>query len=303
MSSVADNRTAIILETSPGVQVTTPAWLTVPTALGDEINFEFDTAESFAVLSNRAMQGVRRVTGKGSGTLKTPMLYGGYMDVFIQSALSNATASSVTKGGSTDKYFNYERTMFDSSTIFARRLGGIVQKFGLKADLGSVIECSWDVLAFGAPSTAAAIVTGATYTAIPSGLPMNGNDITAFTTTGLTTPQILGIDLSVETDRTVQNYFGSLYGRGVGSGKRKVSLDVSFWRADVAPETAFLLNDVNQSVTFDVGTAGNGYRIQLPNANVSAPQGAMESNSNIVKLTFTATNDNTTGTDIVITKL
>jgi hypothetical protein len=300
MSSIADNRIAIVAEVTAGTTPATPAMLVVPVSPGDGMNWTSETAESPVLLPNRASQGTRRTAYSSNGSIKGVLQYSSYTDVLFQSALSGALSSSVITGGNTDLHMTVEKTMTQGGSPLYKRFNGVqCNKIDLKADVTGMVDMSYGLVGFG--NTATTALTSPTYTS-PTTSPMAGPDVANVKIGGVTAANCLMASFSVETEKAIQNVFGQLYGIGIASGKRKASIELTFFRSDMTFETSYATTDTTVGVYFEVGSAGNGYRFELLKANVSAPEDGNDKNSNTIKLVFTAC-DNAGASDVKITKL
>lgn len=307
MSSIADNRIAIVAEATAGTTPATPAFLVVPVAPGDGMNWTHETAESPVLLPNRAAQGTRRTAYRSTGSLKSVLQYSAYTDLLLESALAGTFSSNVLVGGSTDKSFSLEKTMYQGATALYKRFAGVqTEKFNLKADVTGMVEVTYDLIGFGQNTNSTTAITSPTYTSPTTG-PFAGPDVGNVKIAGVAAAQCISAEFNVETEKNVQNVFGSLYGIGIASGKRSASVTLTFLRSDISFETSYAGTDTAVSVSFEVSDGGDGvgggYRFELVSANVSAPEDGNDNNSNIVTLTFSAKDSGTAANDVRITKL
>lgn len=260
------------------------------------------TASATAIASptkrpNRASNGSRRGMTTVEGSLDIRFQRHAFMDILLQSALSNTFATNVLKAGVTDSSFSIiSKLAPDMYKTFA---GNMVTGFSISTTGNDEVKSSWDVM--GASMTNGATDNALAVTTITGTTEFLAAEVQSISVAG----QTLAIaELTFETtlDRTRRPVLGSNTGLAYGvNGVRDTTITVRAYRESLAIDSA--ITGLAQPVSFDIGGTGTGYRFQVPAAYGDMPVDSISDGSAFVTITFKAGYDATAGTDLVITKL
>lgn len=302
--SPSDTKYSIIKEVTAGTTPATPTFIPFDYIPGTQPNFSAQMVSSAVLKQNRASAGARKAAYKVDQGLKTQLRRGTHIDAFLESGLSGAFASSVLKASNVDSSYTIEKSVTDGTNTYYKRYTGCqVNSVGLSVQASGNAEINFTVLGMGM-STGNAILTGATYPSVATSTNLMGLDVSTLTIAGLTGVVANQLDLTVTHNREAQDQFGSPSARAIGtSGFRTVTLKVQFYRTDLSAETLMQNSDSPIAVSFTIGAAaGSGYTFLLPAANYTVPMDMTNNSKEMVEVTFTASFDATTGTDLQITK-
>ena len=227
---------------------------------------------------------------------------GELMDMLIASAISGEfDEDGVAKGSDKDSTF----------TLFSTLRSGAAGQALVYVDSGFMAR-SWSVTAnareeaqvsFGLLGTKRAEAT--TEPALPvvntpaSAVRHLYNDVTV--TVGGQTLAYSSLEFSTEQDRDVRVVLGQKEAADIyTTGTRTTTVTLKAYRESFAVNA---LANTNMPVEFTIGTAGNGYKVTLPNAKLMTPQDELDDSGIMVSLEFIAGYDNATDTGIIVEKL
>lgn len=303
--SASDISHSIVAETTFGVTPTATATrYALPTA-ADQALLKADAGAiaSPTKMPNRASNGSRRGMLTVDGSLDVRFMRAPFMDVLLQSALSNTYATKVLKAGTTDSSFSVLSSLQGGAAgaQMVKQFGGcMVNGFTLSAKANEEITSSWDIIG----SVAANLTTdnALAVTALPAGtVEFIGSELANITVAGATL-NIAELTFETKLDRTRRPILTSNTGLAYGvNGTRETTVTVKAYRESFAIDTA--VTGLAQAVSFDIGAANIGYRFNLPAAYGSIPVDELSDGSAFVTISFTAGYDNTAGTDLVVTQL
>lgn len=246
---------------------------------------------------NRASNGSRRGMVNPEGSLDIRFQNHAFMDVLLQSALSNTFATKVLKAGTVDSSFSVIHKL--ANDMYKTYAGNMVTGFSISTTGNDEVKSSWNLI--GASVTDGATDNALAVTAITGATEFLASEVQSITVAG----QTLSVaELTFETtlDRTRRPVLGSNTGLQFGvNGTRETTVTVRAYRESFAINSA--ITGLAQAVSFDIGTTGAGYRFQLPAAYGDMPVDSISDGSAFVTITFKAGYDATSGTDLVITKL
>ena len=299
---------SVIKETVAGTTPTTGALQRIPHIPGSGPTFTSDVLESAQLSKGRQAGGTRKAGYRSEGQLKTHFARNAATNLLLESALSATfvEAGDVGDGGDTlkgsdqDVSFSMEKRVSGAPNLFSTFKGMQVSKFTLTVDASSNAEATWDFI--GMDRATATTPSALTYVDAADTLKLAGPDVNNVSITGLPGLQFRSLELSVEQTKEARDAFGATKAIGIGtSGNRKVTLNLTFYRADLQPE-AILGGNAEVAVSFTIGTGADAYTFTLPKASASIPQDVEDASKYLVQVEFTAGRDNASDTDIIVTR-
>jgi hypothetical protein len=254
-------------------------------------------------MPNRASNGSRRGSLTVEGSVDVRFMRAPFMDVLLQSALSNTYATKVLKAGITDSSFSVLTSLQGGAAgaQMVKQFGGcMVSGFSISAKANEEVSSSWDIM--GLNATNLTTDNALAVTALPAGtVEFLGTELANITVAGQTL-SIAELTFETKLDRTrrftLTNSPNLAYGV---NGTRETTVTVKAYRDSFAIDSA--VTGLAQAVTFDIGPTSTGYRFQLPAAYGNIPTDELSDGSAFVTITFTAGYDNTSGTDLIVTQL
>lgn len=229
---------------------------------------------------------------------------GAVMDLLIESAISGAftgTAPAKASGGTADStftVFSLLKSGAAGAALLYEDAGCMVRSLGITASAKEGAEVSVGILGLKrtektSDNSLAVVKTPAT------AVRHLFSDVTV-TVSGQTLAYS-ALDFSTEQDRDVRVVLGSLTPADIyTSGTRQTKLTIKAYRESFGVNA--LANQV-MSVSFTIGTAGNGYKITLPAAKLMTPTDELDDSGLLVNLEFDAGYDATTNTGVIVEKL
>lgn len=281
----------------------------VPTYNGNEII-------SDTMRPNRAGNGSRRGIQSGEGTLGFNFQACDAIDYLISSALSsnwvtvpgvdnNPDVTSI-KAGKTDKSFTTVAGF--KSDWFQYSAGALCSGMTITAQTGELVSAEFAFMFINREDNATD--SSITLTASNGGYEFDGRDvrnivITSYDENGnpTNTTNINYTELTFELgqERAAQVKLGSNTPMGVGTGgNRQTQVTIKFFKEDRIREAIF--DGSKQTISFDVGINGDGYRFELPIAQASVPEDQTE-NELMSSVVYTAAYSDADQTDVIVTKL
>jgi hypothetical protein len=250
---------------------------------------------------NRASNGTRRGMMMVDGPLDIRFQRHAFMDVLLESALSNTFASNVLKAGQIDPSFSVLALFkdgVDDEAKLQQFAGCMVSGFSIASRANDAVTSTWDIIGAKAEflnsnnPIEATQITGATE--------FVGAELTNIAVAGMTL-DIVELNFDTKLDRTRRPKLGSNNSLAFGvNGTRETTVTVKAYRHDNwTPETT--ITGLPQALSFDLGTSG--YRVQLPAAYGSFPTTTLGDGSAFVEISFKAGFDSASGTDLIITRL
>lgn len=303
--SASDITHSLIAETTFGVTPTATATRYALPLSADQalLKAEAPPIDSPTKMPNRASNGSRRASLTVDGSLDIRFMRAPFMDVLLQSALSGTYATNVLKAGITDSSFSVLTSLQGGAAgaQMVKQFGGcMVSGFNISAKANEEVSSSWDLI--GLNATNLTTDNALAVTALPAGtLEFLGTELANITVAGQTL-SIAELTFDTKLDRTrrftLTNSANLAYGV---NGTRETTVTVKAYRDSFAIDTA--VTGLAQAVTFDIGGTGSGYRFQLPAAYGDIPKDEISDGSAFVTITFKAGYDNTSATDVVVTRL
>lgn len=298
---------ATVAETVAGTTPTTPTFDKMRFTGGSGLQVIQNFVTSNEIRSDRNITDRVRTGRMTQAGYDFEFSYGTF-DSWFESLLQNTWSTNVLENGTTPKYHTIEE-IFDtesgSDDQYKRASGMAVNSMSLSLTAAEPITGSFDLMGFGTPSLAQAIISGATYNA-PNTNPVltASNDFATLAITGLTSPKVQSINLSITNNLREQPVIGSIDGVGIGSGRFDVTGDITMYFEDNDAYDIFLANTYTD-LSFRIGGASTlKYDIDIPRIKFTEASLAAAGNDTDVPLTlsFGATLDTGDGYALEITR-
>lgn len=303
MAGTSQTRLSYIAETAYGTTPATPAF-TNARFTSEAITPNRETVTSNEIRPDRNVTDLIQVGQSAGGSLGFELSYGSF-DPFLESLLYSTWSTNVLKNGVTEKSFTLEKTFETGATDqYHRFTGSIVNSMTLNMATGSIVTGSFDFLSKGATS-AQAIITGATYTGANSNPVINAaTNFASLAMTGVTSPELTAIDLTITNNLTPQQVLGSLDARGMTAGRFQVTGNLTAYFENEELYELFLAGTA-ADLTFKLGGASSlNYVFDVPNLKFSSAEVVAGGNDQplLINMGFTGLFDSSDTATLKITR-
>jgi hypothetical protein len=189
--------------------------------------------------------------------IEMPWVRDNALDILWESLFCGAFSANVLKNGSTQKTFTLEEKYEGGATDPYRRLTGAqVDSCTINFTLGQPGSLSFGLRAL-AESTATAAIASSTYTAVTPGYdPVAPADITA-AVFGLSSPKVVGLNMTISNNLRDQYAFGSPNPFGIGMGLFDVSGTIQLYLTALADYSTFVTRQTGTSLALTIGSQAN----------------------------------------------
>lgn len=194
-------------------------------------------------------------------------------DILLESALSAAWSTNTLKNGSTKKFFTVEEKFEGGATDpYRRTTGCMVDSLTIGLRNGEPGSMSFGLQALG-ESVATTAIASSTYAApSPGYAPVTPADITVTGLFGISSPKVMGLNLSIGQNLRPQHAWGSVNPFGVGLGLLQIEGSVQLYFSAAADYSTFLTPTSGLALDLTIGSEANYKdRISLPNCVVMNP--------------------------------
>jgi hypothetical protein len=275
IASGSTTRLAVIKEATWGTTPTTPVWL-VARMTGESLNLTKQFITSNEIQSDRNVRDAIGV-GKGAGgDIQIEWAYGGSgsaLDAMLESVMWATWSSDVLKNGTSQQPLSIEKTFETGATdVFCRMTGMVGNTLSLTASARQILTGSIGFIGKGG-SYDSAIVTGATYTAAPTGAVMDAAaNFASLSVTGLTSPKIRTVTLNATNNLREQAVVGSDELAGIGAGRFEVSGTMEVYLEDKSLLDLYF-NSTAADLSFVIGSVTTEkYRFDVPNLKFTSAE-------------------------------
>ncbi|MDB5490360.1 MAG: hypothetical protein JWO78_209 [Micavibrio sp.] len=303
MTDSSSMRMAYIAETVYGVTPATPVFKTMRVT-GESIKPNKKYVSSDEIRADGNIPDLTLVGSEAGGSIPFELSYGSYDDLF-EGLFRNTWAANVLKNGVTPKSYTLEKLMVaESGNQFHRYPGTRVAGLSLSLKSQDKVTGSFDVLCKGMTATQT-IVTGATYTAANGNPVINAaNNVANLAITGVTSPQIMSLNLKISNNAAQQPVVGQVDSKGIRHGSMMITGDLEAYFVDKDLLDLYL-NDTLSSLSLDMGgVSGLKYNLNLPKLKFtdgSVPNPGKDQDV-MAKMSFQAIYDSTSGATAVLTR-
>lgn len=301
----ANKQSAVIAEATVGTTPSSPGFL----LLRDIRVSGSPNRESQRSPERRAdRMAANMVTGLNSyrKSIEMPWVRDAATDVLWTSAFCAAWATNVLTNGSTQKTFTLEEKYEGGSTDPYRRLTGCqVDQVNISFQTGQAGSLSFACRAL-QEATATSAIASSTYAAPSPGYdPVSSVGVTVNSLAGLSTPKVVGLDLTISNNLRDRHAFGSADPGSIGLGMFDVTGRVQFLFSAAADYSTFATRQTAQAMSLTIGTVTN-YKdtlvmsgLDVWNPDVSDPGNSGE---HVVTLNILARYNATDSGAIVLTR-
>jgi hypothetical protein len=304
IADTSQTQLAYVVETTLGTTPATPTF-TKLRYTGESLSPNITTTTSAEIRSDRNITDLIQTGQNAGGSVDFELSYGAF-DTLLESVMFGAWTTNVLKNGTTQKGLTIEKLFETGATDnYHRFTGAVADTLSLSVKIGEVVKGSFGFLTMGMSSAQAAIA-GATYSAATANDVINAaTNFASLTMTGITSPSVTGIDLSITNNLRTQPVLGSLSSVGIGTGTFEVTgtLEAYFENKDLYEA---YLNGTSSTLSFKLGgTSSKNYvfllgKIKFEKADVFADgqnkdvmvkmnfRGLFDGTDNTLKITRTA---------------
>ena len=307
IADASKTKLSSIVEVTAGTTPATPTFLEKRFTGGSGLKHTQNYVTSNEIRADRNVSDIVRVGRMSEAAYDFELSYGGYDD-WLEGLLQGTWTTNVLENGVTPKFFTVEE-IFDTSTgsddQYKRSSGMAVNTLSLSITAGEIVTGNWGLMGFGTPTLAQSIISGATYTAPNSNEVITAsNDFGDLSITGITSPKIQSINLSITNNLRNQPVVGSIDPTGIGSGRFVVTGDITMYFENAEAYDIFLANTYTD-LAFRLGGASSlKYDFSIPRIKFTDASVAAAGNDTDVPLTlqFGATYDSTDTHALEITR-
>lgn len=303
MSDSSQTRVASIAEVTFGTTPATPVFLN-QRFVSESLNANIDTVVSNEIRPDRNVADIIQVAQSAGGQVNFELSYGSF-DAWLEGLFFSTWSTNVLKNGTTAKSFTLEKTFEAGATDqYHRFTGSMANTMSLSMATSSIVTGSFDFLCAGF-SSAQAIISGATYTGANSNDVINAaTNFASLAMTGVTSPELTSLNISISNNLTLQQVLGSLDARGVTSGRCQVTGRLTAYFDDEELYELFL-SATATDLTFKLGGASSkNYLFELPNIKFNTGRVVAGGNDQpvLAEMEFTALYDAGEAASIKVTR-
>lgn len=287
----ANKQTALIAETTVGTTPSTPAFLlTRDIRVGGSP--QRNAARSPERRPDRMAANMYKGLNSYPKTIELPFVRDAASDVLWTSVFCAAWSTNQLKNASLQKTFTLEEKYEGGATDPYRRLTGAqCDSAQINFTLGQPGQLTFGLRAL-AESTATSAIASSTYTAPSPGYdPVTPADITVNSLFGLSTPKVVGLNMTISNSLRDRYAFGSADPNSIGLGMFSVEGQIQIYLAALADYSTFATRQTAQTMDITIGSTTN-YKDQFVmngldvwNPDISDPG---QSGDHIVTLNFMA---------------
>jgi Phage tail tube protein len=292
----SETRIAVVAETVPGTTPVTPTMTVLPVVKLDlELNQSFyeDASIYGDRMERNIIGGARKVTGSMSSNLSHTNF-----SSIIQTAMFSTWSSNIIKTGTALQTLTIEQWHNDLSKGFVYT-GCFADKMKIKVPLNGIATIDSTINGFNMTTETTALqasptaaVVEAPYVATTATLKEGGTTIAYLT----------AIDLDIDNGATALSVLGSVIPVGYTPGMSKVTGTITAWFPDFNLLNKFL-NNTSSSIEFTLTDGTNTLDVLLPAVFYTGLKKAIQGQGAItLSLPFKAVRDNTTSSNVVITR-
>jgi hypothetical protein len=269
------------------------------------------------ITSNSAVTDVITTQGGAEGDINFEPSYGESMDMMFEQALRSAFDDfGIIKASNDYKSVTFERIINKDSTLYYMRYPGArANSLALTFDATatSPITGTFNIMAK-EESDGSSIITGATYLDPNTNPVMSMPELRAiyveiegvsktacFTTLSPTFNNNIRSQQGKCTDTTE---FPDITAKGIGYGRREVTLDIGYYFNDLDFVQMFQANTEGK-LSYILSDGSRGYKITYPRFKIMESSIPIEGNDSdvIQTMTIQALYDQTEGTDVIVEKI
>jgi len=276
-------RLAYIAEVTEGTTPATPAFQTLR-YVSESLTAAKNSLQSNEIRSDKNLADIIAAGESVSGGIDGEFSYGTFDD-FLEAAMRGTWSTDVLTNGTDRKSFTIEKTFdFGSASFgYVRYRGCFINGVTIDMQPRAPIGVSFDILGMGSDVAAAAIISGATYTAATTEEVMpSGTYIGTITASGLTLPAIKSMNLQINSQNREQLQIGSDDLAGVALGQFTVSGTLGLY-FDSIDEYNAIKNHTSVAIVVPLGSVTTEkYTLSIPVAKLMSGDPISGGNGNDV---------------------
>jgi len=258
----------------------------------EDTSIRSDRMERYSITGNRSVGGQLSVNFSHS-----------VYDFLLESLMQNAFATNVLKTGTTRKSFTMEEGQADVAQ-YRVYTGVIVDKLDLTVPAAGIVTAKFDLLAKDQSAlTGATIDTNSAYTAAATKTPFANTGTSGFIKEGgSTVGYVTSIQLNIDNGHAANFALGATTIRDFTTALCKVTGTVQVFFEDSTMYNKFA-NGTASSLDFKLDDGTNTVEFNIPNVKYTGATKTINGSGPVVlSLPFRGLYDNTTGSNIVITR-
>ncbi|MDI1265647.1 MAG: phage tail tube protein [bacterium] len=196
-------------------------------------------------------------------SIELPFVRDAASDILLESVMCGAWATNVLKNASTKMPFTLEEKYEGGATDPYRRLAGcLADSLSLSFRNGEPGQMSFGIRAM-AETAATTAIASSTYAAPTPGYdPVTPADITVNGLFGLSTPKVMGLNMSITNSMRDQHSWGSNAPFGLGLGLFNIEGSVQIYFSAAADYSTFMTRQTSLSLDLTMGSVAN-YKDQI----------------------------------------
>lgn len=194
-------------------------------------------------------------------------------DVLLASLFCGAYSTNILKNASTKSFFTLEEKYEGGATDPYRRLAGcMVDSLSLSWRLGEPGSMSFSIQAL-AETAATAAISGSTYAVpTPQNDPVTPTDITVNDLFSVSSPKLMGLNMTISNSMRPQHAFGSASPFGIGLGQFDVRGSAQFYYQAGADYSTFMTRQTALVLDLTIGSVASFKdRLVVGNCSVGNP--------------------------------
>jgi hypothetical protein len=307
---------AWIEETAWGTTPTTPVFQSMRQT-GNGLAPTLNKVTSDEIASNPAVTDVITTQGGAEGDINFEPSYGESMDMMFEQTLRSVfDGFGIIKGSDSYKSVTFERIINkDGTPNYFRYAGSRANSLALTFDATatSPITGTFNIMAK-SESDSTSLIAGATYTKANSNPVMSMPELRAVSVSiGGVTKTACFTSLSPTFNNNIRSQQGKctdtstypdITAKGIGYGRREVTLDIGYYFNDLDFVDMFQAN-TEGSLSYILSDGARGYKITYPRFKILESSIPIEGNDSdvIQTMTIQALYDSTEATDVKIEKI
>ena len=264
MASSSETRLAYIAESTWGTTPSSPTWATARMT-GESLNPNIENVVSDEIRADRNVPDLVQVGSSAGGDVNFELSYSAFDD-WLESLLYGAWTTNVLKNGLAESSFTLEKTFETGATDQYHRLtGSIANSLTLTMGVDSIVTGNFNFLSKEMTSAQAEIGSSTYNAAVANPVINAAANFASLTMTGVTSPALMAVNMTITNNLANQRQLGSLASRGIRTGRFEVSGNITAYFENAELFELFLAGTASD-LSFKLGGASSkNYVFDLPN--------------------------------------
>lgn len=300
ISTGARAKVGFIAETAYGTTPTTPSLAElVFTSFG--VNVAIDQYDDNGIHSDRMEQYTLSGNRSVAGTIESNLTHGIH-DSLFESLMQSTFVADVLKTGVTRKSFSIEEAALDVAQ-YRVYTGVLVDKAEISIPNSGICTVKFDVIGKDQSSLSGTSADADGYTPAASKVPFTDGGATGYLKEGGTTiGNVTSMVFTIDNGHNKNFAVGSNVVRDLTTNNSKISGSISVFFEDAVMYNKFV-NGTSSSLELKLDDGTNQYTFLFPNIKYTGATKTISGNGAItMTMPFKALKDNTSGSNIVITR-